>query len=109
MADPLLTPTAKGDWAQLLDRIDETISRALKDTAAREKSLRSAATPAQRNAQGPTTDRLAGLRAHLDSAAKLADTVESLLAADELEARTWTGLAERTAARLASPALAGIS
>ena len=80
---PAADPDGKRRLAQLLDRIDETISRALKDTAAREKSLRSAATPAQRNDQGPTTDRLAGLRAHLDSAAKLADTVEALLAADE--------------------------
>jgi hypothetical protein len=108
MADPLLTPSAKGDWAQLLDRIDETISKALKDTTAREKMLRSATTPAQKLGPAPTGDRLAGLRAHLDSAARLADAVEALLAADELEAKAWTGLAERASTRLASLPAAGI-
>jgi hypothetical protein len=102
MAEALLTPTAKGDWAQLLDRVDDTIARALKDTTGREKALRSVTTPAQRHEPAPSADRLSGLRTHLESAAKLADAVEALLAADELEAKTWTGLAERAAARLAN-------
>jgi hypothetical protein len=108
MADSLLTPAAKGDWGQLLDRIDETIARALKDTTAREKSLRPAVTPARTPGPTLTGDRLSGLRAHLDSAARLADAVEALLAADELETKAWTGLAERASARLATPPVAGI-
>jgi hypothetical protein len=108
MADPLLTSTAQGDWTQLLDRIDASISRALKDTAAQEKALKAAAGPAKRQDQGLTGDQLAGLRSHLDSAGRLAEAVEALLAADELEARAWVGLAEKVGARLASLPTAGI-
>lgn len=108
MADPLLTPVAQGEWSQLLDRIDASISRALKDTVAQEKALKAATVPRQKHEPVETGDQLAGLRAHLDSAGRLADAVEALLAADELEARAWTGLAERAGARLASPPPAGI-
>jgi hypothetical protein len=108
MTDPLTTPAAKDDWANLLDRIDASIARALKDTAAREKALKAATIPPEKVGLGLTDDRLAGLRAHLDSAGCLADAVEALLAADEAEARNWVGLAQRTRARLASPPVVGI-
>jgi hypothetical protein len=108
MADPLMTPAAKDDWAHLLDRIDASIARALKDTSAREKALKAAVNPPEKGSSGLTEDRLAGLRIRLDSAGRLADAVEALLAADEAEARNWVGLAERTRARLAAPPVVGI-
>jgi hypothetical protein len=108
MADSLTMPAAKDDWAHLLDRIDASIARALKDTSAREKALKAAVAPSEKGGPEMTEDRLAGLRAHLDSAGRLADAVEALLTADEAEARIWVGLAERTRARLAAPPVVGI-
>jgi hypothetical protein len=101
MADSILTPAAKDDWSRLLDRIEASIARGLDEAAAQEQALADAApipSPEPRLAD----DRLAGLRAHLDAAGRLAEAVESLLAADEEEARAWSNLAERAAARLAS-------
>ncbi len=108
MTDPLFAPAAKADWTQLLDRIDASIARALKDTAAQEKALKRVAPKTKTMVHGLEGNRLAGLRSNLDAAARLADAVEALLAADELEARAWTGLAERASARLAALPTAGI-
>jgi hypothetical protein len=108
MTDSLMTPAAKDDWKNLLDRIDASIGRALKDTTAREKALKAAIVPPEKCGPGLTEDWLAGLPAHLDSAGRLADAVEALLAADEAEARIWVGLAERTRTRLAAPPVVGI-
>jgi hypothetical protein len=103
MADSLLTPAAKGEWAVLLDRIEASINLALDETAAQEKALASAL-PAdgQPPDAGLATDRAAGSRVRLDAAGRIADAVTALLAADEEEARAWTGLASRAGARLAS-------
>jgi len=103
MADPLLTPAAKGEWTALLDRIDASINRALDETAAQEKALGKAV---KGNVQPPVAglaaDRAGGRRARLDAAGRLADAVAALLAADEEEARGWAGLASRAGSRLAS-------
>lgn len=104
----LLTPESKDDWGQILDRIDASITRALKETAAQEKALKIAVPKSKTPGLGLADDRTNGLRGHLDSAVEVADAVEALLAADEVEARAWVGLAERAAARLAALPTAGI-
>ena len=101
MTAPILTPGAKGEWIRLLDRIEASIAQALDETAEQDRALDADATPTGEAAA--TADRVAGLRAHLDAAGRLAAAVESLLAADEEEAQAWVGLAQRAAARLASP------
>lgn len=102
MAAPLLTPAAKGDWTQLLDRIEASIARALVETAAQEQTLETKTAPSVPGDAGVVGDRLCGLRVQLSAAGRLAEAVEALLAADEEEVRAWTGLAGRVAARLES-------
>lgn len=101
MADPILTPAAKDEWAKLLDRIEASIAHGLDEAAAQEQALADAE-PVPSPEPRLADDRLAGLRAHLDAAGRLADAVEAILAADEEEARAWTNLAERAAGRLAT-------
>ncbi len=107
MADPIVTPAAKGDWTRLLDRIDAAIARALDEAAEQERSLAPAEDASTGEPGRPPladiADRLAGLRAHLDAAGRLAEAVGALLAADEEEASAWVGLAGRAKARLAAP------
>ncbi|HEY1381307.1 MAG TPA: hypothetical protein VGF55_31190 [Gemmataceae bacterium] len=111
MADPILTPAAKGDWTKLLDRIDESIARALEQVQEQERAFAPAGDTSVTDPQPPSPidDRLRGLRAHLEAAGRLAEAVEGLLAADEEEARAWVGLAGRARSRLAGPPGGGIS
>jgi hypothetical protein len=100
VTDLLLTRTAKSEWAALLDQIETSIGSALDNVDRQERALRrKSEKPFEIR---PATDRLSGLRSRLEAAGRLGDEVETLLAADEHEARAWVGLAERTRARLAS-------
>jgi hypothetical protein len=103
MTVPLLTPAAKGEWTELLDRIDATIAQALDEIAAHENALGVAeASDVGPKVAGLAGDRANGLRIRLDAAGRMAESVAALLAADEEEARGWVGLAARAGARLAS-------
>jgi hypothetical protein len=82
----------------LLDRIEVSIHRALDGVSACEEV--EASLPKVPPAL--VDDGFAGLQSRLVTATSLADAVDSLLAADEQEARAWVGLAERAGARLAS-------
>jgi hypothetical protein len=103
MADPIVSPASKDEWSKLLDRIEASIAHGLDEAAAQEQALADSE-PVPSTEPRLADDRLAGLKAHLDAAGRLAEAVEALLAADEEEARAWTNLAERATARLASPA-----
>ena len=100
MAEPILTPAAKDDGPKLLDRIEASIARGLNEAGGPGEGTRSGRhrSIGLTTATAPTTDSRAP--AHLDAAGRLAEAVEALLAADEEEARAWTGLAERATARL---------
>jgi hypothetical protein len=100
MTDKPYSPAARGNWAALLDRIDASIARALDGVAAHVE-----ASPEGSTSKPPPAlvdDGFAGLSSRLATATRLAEAVDSLLAADEQEARAWVGLAERAGARLAS-------
>ena len=101
MADPILTPAAKDEWAQLLDRIEASIARALDEAAAQEQTLADADGPVPSPEPRRVWRPFGWTTGALDAAGRLADAVEALLAADEEEARAWTDLAGRSAARLA--------
>jgi hypothetical protein len=98
--DQLFSPAAKVEWAKLLDRIEVSIDSALDATAAQEATIAEVASP--KPAPALVDDGFLGLQSRLNSATKLAETVEALLAADEQEALVWVGLAARVNARLAT-------
>jgi hypothetical protein len=108
VVDPLSAPGAKEDWSLMLDRIEAAVARALVETAAQERVLDATAPPITPADSGIVNERLGGLRARLCAAGRLAEAIEALLAADEEEVRTWTGMAGRIRPRLESVPSSGI-
>lgn len=110
MSNPIQSVASMDEWMQVLDRIQESINRALRETDDREL-------PAPESADGhieqscltQIDERLRGLDALMSQAGQLAHDIEVLVAADEAETRAWVGEVAEIRRRLANLDPVGIS
>src|SRR5438876_508905 len=101
---------------RMLDRVQESIARALQDVAEHERTLEvsepATATDlaaAERGCLDQFDERLRNLQSHVEAADDAAAQVDELLTEDEREARTWLGQAAAARSRLATAGAVGLS
>jgi hypothetical protein len=117
MPDGIQSAASMSDWMRVLDQIQESIERAIRESDEQDRCLDhdDAATgastwpEAERRCLDQIDERLRGLEGHLGMALRLTQEVEGLLAADEAEVRAWAARATAARERLAGTDTAGIS
>jgi hypothetical protein len=105
------------DWMRVLDQMQDSIARALREVDERERVMADADQPAARDAADAAErrtldridERLRGLGRHLEAADRAAADIEALFAADERDARAWAELADTARRRLEARAGSGVS
>jgi hypothetical protein len=105
------------DWMRVLDQVQDSLTRALREADEHERALAEIARAdaggevgaAERRCLDQIGERLRGLEAHLEAADRTAAAVEALLAEDERAARAWADRAAMAGRRLAEGGAAGIS
>src|SRR5689334_2138781 len=115
MSNGLRSPASMETWLRMLDQVQESLDRALRDVEAHERWL----AESEAEAGGPSPEvgrrclevideRLRGLAGHQEASGRLAAGVTDLLDDDERAARAWADRAAAARRRLASLAPAGV-
>ena len=104
MANGIVSAAAMAEWVRVLDRVQQSLERAVADADAHDRALAAQPGPAGGDPARPTLERidehLRGLQARLEAAGGAAAEVELLLHADEREVRAWQAAAAVLAERL---------
>jgi hypothetical protein len=115
MADRIMSAAAIAAWMRVLDQVQESIARAVRDVGDHERAL-DAADPvaagdaeAERRCLDQFDERLRHLQTHLDAADDAAAQVEDLLTEDERETRAWLAAAAAASRTLAGAGAVGLS
>jgi hypothetical protein len=117
MPQGITSPESMADWMRVLDQVQDSLTRALREADEHERALAESERAdaggdvgaAEHHCLDRIDERLRGLQAHLDAAGRTAAAVEALLAEDEREARAWADLAAAARRRLAGGGEVGIS
>ena len=110
MSQTIQSAASMDEWMHMLDQVQESLDRALRETEEHEQALTGGAWPEdERRGLELIDERLRGLEGHLAAAGRVAAEVEGLLADDERAVRAWADLAAAARRRLAGMAAAGIS
>jgi hypothetical protein len=115
MADRIMSAAAIATWRGVLEQVQESIARALREVADHERALDDADpvaagdADAERRCLDQFDERLRHLQTHLEAADDAAAQVEELLAEDEREARAWLAAAAAARRTLAGAGAVGLS
>jgi hypothetical protein len=117
MLHGIASAASMADWMGVLDQVQKSIARALREVDEREQVMadadpsaaRAVADAAERDTLDRIDERLRGLGRHLEAASRTAADIEALFAADECDARAWAGLAAAVRQRLEAGAGSGVS
>jgi len=114
MSQTIQSAASMDEWMHMLDQVQESLDRALRETEEHEQALTGGAAGGawpedERRGLELIDERLRGLEGHLAAAGRVAAEVEGLLADDERAVRAWADQAAAARRRLAGMAAAGIS
>jgi hypothetical protein len=114
MPDTIQSPAAMDAWMHMLDQVQESLDRALREAEDHERSLADGAgggdwAEAERRGLELIDERLRGLEGHLEAAGRVAAEVEGLLADDERAVQAWADQAAAARRRLAGAGARGVS